>query len=146
MYQVTIQTTRQLTKRETPPREPTVHELRKDMYDLWRATVEPYTKDHRGKSTPEMTLMEVLTPRRSGATRRSPEETTPRRFGDAMGVARRVTSRGIANKRRAPSPGTRIVPTAIRRVTRRRAAGRRIPSWLPSGTSAGAIKRLLGLY
>ena len=45
MYQLTIQTTRQLTKREIPPREPTVQELRKDMYDLWPATVEPYTKD-----------------------------------------------------------------------------------------------------
>ena len=50
MYQVTIQTTQQLTKREIPPREPTVRELRKDMYDLWRATVEPYNREQQGKS------------------------------------------------------------------------------------------------
>ena len=49
LYQTTIQTTHQLTKREIPPREPTVEELRRDMYDFWRATVEPYAKG-KGKS------------------------------------------------------------------------------------------------
>ena len=34
LYQTTIQTTRQLTKKEIPPREPTVEELRRDMYDF----------------------------------------------------------------------------------------------------------------
>ena len=36
-YAQTIQTTRQLTKAESPPREPTIKELQKAMYDYYRA-------------------------------------------------------------------------------------------------------------
>ena len=36
-YAQTIQTTRQLTKNEIPPREPAVKELRKAMYDYYQA-------------------------------------------------------------------------------------------------------------
>ena len=46
-YAQTIQTTRQLTKAESPPREPTIKELRTAMYDYYQ-TRRPRGRDHGG--------------------------------------------------------------------------------------------------
>ena len=68
-YAQTIHTAWQLTKGESPPREPTVKELRTAMYEYYQVGT---NTTMRCPSMQEMTQMGALGPRRSGATTRSP--------------------------------------------------------------------------